>query len=68
MSKEDINKELIMLPLSQIEPNTGQLDGLPQNPRSIKKTKFEKLKKNIEEYPEMLAWRSLLVKIGRAHV
>lgn len=61
MSKEDFNKELIMLPLSQIEPNTGQLDGLPQNPRSIKKAKFEKLKKNIEEYPEMLAWRSLLV-------
>lgn len=48
MSKEDINKELIMLPLSQIEPNTGQLDGLPQNPRSIKKAKFEKLKKNLQ--------------------
>lgn len=61
MSKEDFNKELIMLPLSQIEPNTGQLDGLPKNPRSIKKAKLEKLKKNIEEYPEMLAWRSLLV-------
>lgn len=61
MSKEDFNKELIMLPLSKIEPNMGQLDGLPQNPRSIKKSKFEKLKKNIEEYPEMLAWRSLLV-------
>ena len=62
MSKEDfINKELTMLPLSQIEPNTGQLDGLPQNPRTIKKKKFEKLKANIEAYPEMLAWRSLLV-------
>lgn len=53
--------KLTMIPLSQIEPNTGQLDGLPQNPRSIKKAKFEKLKKNIEDYPEMLAWRSLLV-------
>ena len=62
MTKEDfINKELTMLPLSQIEPNTGQLDGLPQNPRTIKKKKFEKLKANIEAYPEMLAWRSLLV-------
>lgn len=62
MSKEDfINKELTMLPLSQIEQNTGQLDGLPQNPRTIKKKKFEKLKANIEAYPEMLAWRSLLV-------
>ena len=53
--------KLTMLSMSQIELNTGQLDGLPQNPRSIKKDKFAKLKKNIEDYPEMLAWRSLLV-------
>lgn len=57
----DFTKELTMLPLSVIEPNDGQLDGLPKNPRSIKKTKFQKLKQNIEAYPEMLAWRSLLV-------
>lgn len=56
----DINS-LTMLPLSDIELNDGQLVGLPKNPRSIKKAKFEKLKKNIETYPEMLAWRSLLV-------
>lgn len=61
MSEENFNKELTMLPLSQIEVNVGQLDGLPQNPRTIKKKKFEKLKANIEAYPEMLAWRSLLV-------
>lgn len=53
--------KLTMLPLSQIELNDGQLDGLPKNPRSIKKDKFQKLKNNIEAYPEMLAWRSLLV-------
>lgn len=53
--------KLTMLPLSAIELNEGQLEGLPANPRSIKKAKFEKLKKNIEAYPEMLAWRSLLV-------
>lgn len=53
--------KLTMLPLSQIELNDGQLDGLPKNPRTIKKDKFQKLKNNIEAYPEMLAWRSLLV-------
>lgn len=62
MNKDkDFTKELTMLPLAQIEVNDGQLDGLPKNPRSIKKQKFEKLKKNIEAYPEMLAMRSLLV-------
>lgn len=69
MTNKDANNALLqidtsqlrMLPLSAIEPNTGQLDGLPANPRSIKKKKFEKLKQNICEYPEMLAWRSLLV-------
>lgn len=50
-----------MLPLSLIEQNDGQLPGLPKNPRSIKKKKFEKLKANIEAYPEMLGWRCLLV-------
>lgn len=53
--------KLTMLPLSQIELNDGQLDGLPKNPRTIKKAKYEKLKNNIQQYPEMLAWRSLLV-------
>lgn len=69
MTNKDANNALLqidtsrlkMLPMSAIEPNTGQLDGLPENPRSIKKKKFEKLKQNICEYPEMLAWRSLLV-------
>ena len=63
MTNKDANNALLqidtsqlrMLPLSAIEPNTGQLDGLPKNPRSIKKKKFEKLKQNICEYPEMLA-------------
>lgn len=61
MNTEDITKDLTMLPLSVIEPNDGQLDGLPKNPRSIKKAKFDKLKQNITAYPEMLSWRSLLV-------
>lgn len=53
--------QFTMLPLSRIELNTGQLPGLPGNPRGIKKNKFEKLKNNIARYPEMLVARSLLV-------
>ncbi|MCM1166417.1 MAG: hypothetical protein NC401_10475 [Ruminococcus sp.] len=50
-----------MMSMSRIELNEGQLAGLPANPRGIKQKKFEKLKKNIERYPEMLVARSLLV-------
>lgn len=53
--------KLTMLPMTEIELNDGQLEGLPANPRTIRKKKFDKLKANIKEYPEMLAWRSLLV-------
>lgn len=44
-----------------IETNKGQIEGLPKNPRLIKDHKFEKLVKSIEENPEMLNMRELLV-------
>ena len=47
--------------LDLLEENTGQLCGLPENPRYIEPDKMERLKENITAYPEMLAWRSLLV-------
>ena len=47
--------------LDELELNEGQLEGLPENPRTINKEKFEKLKQNISDYPEMLTYRSLLV-------
>lgn len=50
-----------MLPMTRIEPNEGQLPGLPKNPRQIRKKKFDRLKENIERYPEMMIARSLLV-------
>ena len=49
------------LPLSSLEPNNGQIEGLPNNPRQIKGDKFEKLKRSIEDNPEMLGMRELLV-------
>ena len=51
----------VMIPLSKIEANKGQIDGLPKNPRLIRDDKFNKLKKSIEEDIEMTALRELLV-------
>lgn len=47
--------------LSKLETNKGQIEGLPKNPRLIKDAKFEKLKKSIEDNPEMLGMREVLV-------
>ena len=53
--------------------NTGQIEGLPKNPRFIRDEKFELLKKSIQENPEMLSLRELLVyplkgEIGTTYV
>lgn len=47
--------------VEQLEVNTGQLEGLPTNPRIIKDHRFEALKKSISDAPEMLGLRELLV-------
>lgn len=54
-------KQVQMLPIASIMPNEGQLEGLPANPREIRDEKFQKLKSNIEKYPELLEYRSLMV-------
>lgn len=50
-----------IIPIGKVVKNKGQIEGLPANPRDIKDDKFQKLKKSIEENPEMLAYRELLV-------
>lgn len=50
-----------ILPLDSIEANEGQIEGLPANPRKIDEEKFELLKNNIRQYPELLEYRGLLV-------
>ena len=47
--------------ISKIRPNTGQIDGLPQNPRLLKDDRFHKLVKSIQDDPEMLDLRELIV-------
>lgn len=47
--------------IKELEVNKGQIEGLPQNPRFIKDERFRALKKSIEDAPEMLALRELIV-------
>lgn len=47
--------------ISELEVNKGQIEGLPKNPRFIRDTRYEALKKSIEDAPEMLALRELIV-------
>ena len=42
-------------------PNTGQVPGLPTNPRLIKDERFDKLVKSIIDDPEMMELREVLV-------
>lgn len=47
--------------IKDLQTNDGQIDGLPRNPRQIRDSRFELLKKSITEAPEMLNLRELLV-------
>ena len=52
-----------------LEPNKGQIAGVPKNPRKQSKAKLEALKRSIIELPEMLELRELLVyKSGERYV
>ena len=53
--------ETINIATRLIEANKGQIKGLPKNPRAIRKPAFEKLKRSIETFPEMLELRELIV-------
>lgn len=49
------------LKIADLEVNNGQIEGLPKNPRFIKDNRFKALVKSIEDAPEMLDYRTLLV-------
>lgn len=54
-------KDYQLLPIGKLQLNTGQLNGLPKNPRFIKDMEYEKLKRSIQASPEFLDARMLLV-------
>ncbi|MBQ6584411.1 MAG: hypothetical protein IIX42_04580 [Alistipes sp.] len=49
------------LPITKLVSNSGQIAGVPKNPRTIKDARFNALKKSIEDAPEMLQLRELIV-------
>lgn len=53
--------EIKTIKIKDLATNDGQIDGLPKNPRQIRDHRYEKLKKSIEDAPEMLQLRELLV-------
>ena len=53
--------ETRQMKLAEIQPNRGQIEGLPKNPRKWDKSELERLKRSIEETPELLDARGLIV-------
>lgn len=49
------------LPVSKLVANDGRIAGLPSNPRQWNKQEFELLKNSIEETPQLLEARGLIV-------
>ena len=47
--------------ISDLEINEGEMYGLPANPRFIRDERFRALKKSIEDAPDFLAYRELVV-------
>ena len=49
------------IPLSKLTANNGQIEGIPKNPRFIKNDRYQKLLKSIQDNPEFLGARELIV-------
>lgn len=52
---------LVLMEVSRIQHNTGQIKDVPKNPRLIKDYRYKLMKKSIEESPEMLSLREIIV-------
>lgn len=49
-----------LIKISRLKNNTGQIEGVPKNPRILKDDKYKKLVKSIQEDPEMLQLREVI--------
>ena len=49
-----------IIKVSNLKNNSGQIEGLPKNPRILKDDKFIKLKKSLQDDPEMLQLREVI--------
>lgn len=52
--------EVINININKLKLNNGQIKDVPKNPRFIKDDRFAKLKKSIEDFPEMLQYREII--------
>ena len=53
--------EVTRLPLGKVKQNTGQIEGLPSNPRQWTQTDIDRIAKSLEETPELFEARPLIV-------
>jgi len=53
--------QTMMIPTAQIRANTGQILDVPKNPRFIRDERYKALQQSIEDCPEMLELRELIV-------
>lgn len=50
-----------MIDITKLEYNEGQIEGLPKNPRYLKESEHDKLKKSLTDSPEFLEYKPLMV-------
>lgn len=50
-----------LIDLALVDQNTGQIPGLPANPRIIRDARFQQLKQSIASFPEMLELREVIL-------
>ena len=53
--------ETIKISINLLKPNTGQIEGLPANPRIWTDKEIDRLAKSLQETPELFEMRPLLV-------
>lgn len=53
--------EIKSIDIRLLEPNKGQIEGLPKNPRFIRDEKYKKLLKSMREHPLLSELRELIV-------
>ena len=55
--------------LSELEPNKGQIEGLPKNPRKWEKKELDMLKRSMDDTPELTEARGcVVIKNGKKYV
>lgn len=51
---------LTIVEVSRLQYNTGQIEGVPKNPRFVRDTRYKLMLKSVKESPEMLSLREII--------